>query len=149
MTNIVWCIAYKRGVGRRVVYCPIVVQLYCSRVGNAGGRGGKDGWFVHNNLDVNEYLVKAKLPPRVNPSSSHCLRSHPPSSPYVGNLRSEETNPESRFSFAHFMNPCTWVQSIPRRHQWRSPNESRIHWIQGGGNGYRIRDCPPAFFTRQ
>jgi len=31
-------------------------------VGNAGGRGElKDGWFVHNSLDVKEYLVKAKL----------------------------------------------------------------------------------------
>ena len=26
MTNSVWCIAYKREVGREVVYCPIIVQ---------------------------------------------------------------------------------------------------------------------------
>ena len=26
ITNIVWCIAYKREVGGGVVYCPIVVQ---------------------------------------------------------------------------------------------------------------------------
>jgi len=25
-------------VGRGVVYCPSIVQLYCTRVGNAGGR---------------------------------------------------------------------------------------------------------------
>jgi len=68
ITNIVWCIAYKRAVGRGVLYCPIIVQSYCTRVGNAGGRGEwKVGWLVHNNLDVNEYLVKAK-PSRVNPN---------------------------------------------------------------------------------
>ena len=39
ITNIVWCIAYKREVARGVIYCPIIVQLYCTRVGNAGGRG--------------------------------------------------------------------------------------------------------------
>jgi len=26
ITNIVWCMAYSREVGGRVVYCPIVVQ---------------------------------------------------------------------------------------------------------------------------
>jgi len=41
ITNIVWCIAYKREVGRGVVYCPIIVQWYCTRVGNAGGRGNE------------------------------------------------------------------------------------------------------------
>jgi len=39
ITNSVWCIAYKREVGREVVYCPIIVQSYCTRVGNSGGRG--------------------------------------------------------------------------------------------------------------
>ena len=28
ITNIVWCIAYKREVGRGVLYCPITVQQY-------------------------------------------------------------------------------------------------------------------------
>jgi len=35
--------------------------VLCTSVGNAGGRGdGKDGCFVHDSLEVNEYLVKAK-----------------------------------------------------------------------------------------
>jgi len=33
ITNIVWCIAYKRKVARGVVYCPIIVHSYCTRVG--------------------------------------------------------------------------------------------------------------------
>jgi len=41
ITNNVWCIVYKRKVGRGVVYCPIIVQWYCTRVGNAGGRGNE------------------------------------------------------------------------------------------------------------
>jgi len=46
---------------RGVVYCPIIVPSYCTREGDAGGRGGcKDGGFVHSSLEVNEYLVKAK-----------------------------------------------------------------------------------------
>jgi len=48
--------------------------------------------------------------------------------PYVGNPRSEETPPKSRFCLAHFMNPCTWIQGV---YQWRLPNESQVHWIQG------------------
>jgi len=61
MTNIIWCIEYKGEVGRGIVYCPMIVQSYCIGVGNAGGRGEwKHGRFMHNNLDVNEYLVKAK-----------------------------------------------------------------------------------------
>jgi len=56
---------YKYGIqkgGRGgVVYCAIIVQSYCTRVGNAGGRGEwKDGRFVHSSLEVNEYIVKAK-----------------------------------------------------------------------------------------
>jgi len=39
ITNIVWCIAYTGEVGRGVVYRPRIVQQYCTRVGNAGGRG--------------------------------------------------------------------------------------------------------------
>jgi len=39
LTNIVWCIAYKREVGSGVVYYPIIVQSCCTRVGSAGGRG--------------------------------------------------------------------------------------------------------------
>jgi len=38
ITNIVWCIAYKRSVGGGVVDCPIIVQQYCTRLGSAGGR---------------------------------------------------------------------------------------------------------------
>jgi len=40
ITNIVWCIGYKREFGGGVVYCPIIVQSYFTRVGNAGKRGG-------------------------------------------------------------------------------------------------------------
>ena len=39
ITNIVWCMAYKGGVGMRVVYCAIVVHTYCNGVNNAGGGG--------------------------------------------------------------------------------------------------------------
>jgi len=39
ITNMVWCMAYKLDVGGGVVYCPTAVQWYCTRVGNAGGRG--------------------------------------------------------------------------------------------------------------
>jgi len=35
-------------------------------------------------------------------------------SAYVGNPRSKEKNPESRFCLAHFMNPCTRIQRNPR-----------------------------------
>jgi len=41
ITNVVWCIVYKREVGRRVAYCPIIGQYFCTRVGNAGGRGNE------------------------------------------------------------------------------------------------------------
>ena len=34
--------------------------------------------------------------------------------PYVGNLRSEKRNSESRFFLAHLMNPCKWIQRHPR-----------------------------------
>jgi len=37
ITNIARCMAYKREVEGRVVYCSIVVPQYCSSVGNAGG----------------------------------------------------------------------------------------------------------------
>ena len=37
------------------------MQKYCTRVGNAGGRGEcKDDRFIHKSLDVKEYLVKVK-----------------------------------------------------------------------------------------
>jgi len=42
ITNIIWCIAYKLEFGGGVVYCPITVQSYCTRVGNAGKRGGDE-----------------------------------------------------------------------------------------------------------
>jgi len=35
------------------------------------------------------------------------LSAPPGTQPYVGNPRSEENNPESRFLLTHFMNPCT------------------------------------------
>jgi len=38
ITNLVWCIAYKREVGGGVLYCPINVQEYRTEVDNAGGR---------------------------------------------------------------------------------------------------------------
>jgi len=31
--------AYKQEVRKGVIYCAIVVQSYCNRVSNAGGRG--------------------------------------------------------------------------------------------------------------
>jgi len=43
ITNIVWCLAYKRAVGRGVVYCPRIVEQNCTRLGNAAGRGGLKG----------------------------------------------------------------------------------------------------------
>ena len=39
ITNIVWCMAYKRGVGGGVVYCAIDVQWYGNSAGSAGGKG--------------------------------------------------------------------------------------------------------------
>jgi len=39
IADIVWCIAYTPEVGRGVSYGPIIVQSYCTRVGNAGVRG--------------------------------------------------------------------------------------------------------------
>jgi len=44
MTNIIWCIAYPREVERGVVYCPIVVQYYCTRGGQCAMQlgGGND-----------------------------------------------------------------------------------------------------------
>jgi len=66
---IVRCIAYTQTGGRKGsrAYCPRIVQWYCTRVGNAGGRGecklfnaSEDGGFEHNSLEVNEYLAKAK-----------------------------------------------------------------------------------------
>jgi len=39
ITNVVWRMAYKRGVGGGVVYCAIDVQKYCNSAGYAGGRG--------------------------------------------------------------------------------------------------------------
>ena len=54
----------------------------------------------------------------------------------------KKNNPESRFLFAHFMNPCTSIQRNPRRLP-----VVLAKWIPdslnpGGGNEYRIRDCP-------
>jgi len=56
--------------GRRgVEYCAILLHSYCNRVSNAGGGAQyKDKCFVHNSLDVKEYLVKA------NPSVPARLR---------------------------------------------------------------------------
>jgi len=42
------------------------------------------------------------------------LSADPGSVPYVGDPRSEETNPESRLFVAHFVNPCTGIQRNPR-----------------------------------
>jgi len=41
ITNLIRCSAYKREVGRGVVYCLIIVQSNCTRVGDAGGRGNE------------------------------------------------------------------------------------------------------------
>jgi len=40
IANTVWCMAYKRRGRWGGVYCAIVVQWYCNRVGFAGGGGG-------------------------------------------------------------------------------------------------------------
>jgi len=61
--NAQYCVVHsvKTGGRRGVVYCPIVAQWYCTRVGNADDREEwKDGWFVQKSLEVNEYLAKAK-----------------------------------------------------------------------------------------
>jgi len=47
-----------------IVYCAIVVQYYCSSVGNAGGEGQeKEDSLVHKSFEVNEYLVRANRRP--------------------------------------------------------------------------------------
>jgi len=71
-----WCLAFTRycyyqccmvygiykGGREGVLYCSIDVKQYCNSVADAVGRvGPKDVRFVHNSLDVNEYLVKANL----------------------------------------------------------------------------------------
>jgi len=43
IANIVWCVAYKRGVSWGVVYCALVVQWYCNRVGFASGAAAIKG----------------------------------------------------------------------------------------------------------
>jgi len=61
-----YCIVYgiQKGARGGVVYCAIYVQKYCSTAGNAGGRGqSTEDRFVHESLEVEQYLVKA------NPSS--------------------------------------------------------------------------------
>jgi len=40
ITNIVWYMTYKRGVGGGVVFWAIGVRQYCKSAGNAGGGGG-------------------------------------------------------------------------------------------------------------
>jgi len=46
--NIVWCMAYERGVGGGGVYCAMVVQYYWNRVGFAGRGGSKRMIGSHN-----------------------------------------------------------------------------------------------------
>ena len=64
-TNIVWRMAYKREVGKWVIWPnsrAIVLQHcgQCNSVGNAGGAGQyKDHGFVHKSVEVKEYFVKA------------------------------------------------------------------------------------------
>jgi len=66
-----------------------------------------------------------------SPRNIHIRIPHVGAQPFVGNPRSEENHPESRFFLAHFMNRCTWIQRNPRGLPLASPNESRIHWVQG------------------
>jgi len=62
IANIVWCIAYKRGVRTGGVYCAVVGQYICNSVCITGGGGQiNDDWLVRKSDVVNEYLVKAKL----------------------------------------------------------------------------------------
>jgi len=51
----------RNGGWEGIVYCAIVVQWYCSSVGNADGKGqDNEESLVHKSFEVNEYLVKAK-----------------------------------------------------------------------------------------
>jgi len=56
-TNILWCTAYKRGVGGGVVYCPIVVQyiLPNSRA-IVLHQGGQCRWAQH----MKGWLIRSK-----------------------------------------------------------------------------------------
>jgi len=52
----------KTGGRKRVEYCATVLEWYCNRVGDAGGRGNKrmiDS--CKKSIKVKECLVKAKL----------------------------------------------------------------------------------------
>jgi len=61
---------------------------------------------------------------------------------YVSNPRREENNPESRFFVVHFMNPCTFIQRNPRDLPLALAECIPDSMNPGGGNEYRIRDCP-------
>jgi len=64
ITNIAWCIVYKREFGRGVVYCPIIVRLYCTIQVEVGGGNermvGSCTTATQPQVTTNEYLVKAK-----------------------------------------------------------------------------------------
>jgi len=50
----------QKGGWEEIVYCAIVVQYYCNRVGNADGEGQEnEDSLVHKSFEVNEYFVKA------------------------------------------------------------------------------------------
>jgi len=62
ITNSVWCIAYKRRVGEWGVPCAVVVQYHWNSVGITGwGGGGMMIGSFTKSVEVNEYLVKAKI----------------------------------------------------------------------------------------
>jgi len=79
-----YCMVYCIHKGGRVgvVYCALVVQLYCNSVSNADGGGGqyKDEWIVQESFGANDHLVNANtdLSSRLRPSSSFrgCTHRH-------------------------------------------------------------------------
>jgi len=57
---------------------------------------------------------------------------------YLGNPRSVENNPASRFCLAHFVNPKE-SEGFTSGARQMNPGFAEL----GGGNAYRIMDCQP------
>jgi len=121
--------AYKQEVGRGAIYCAIVVQWYCTRVGNAGGRGGaNDGWFVHKRLEVNEYLVNAKGEPGLSRTTtvfSSWVRAKP--LPWLQSVPQVRTLPP-RISWRYAASWSAWGWT-PKQPEVRSLFTTRS-WLQ-------------------
>ena len=52
ITDVVWCMAYKRRFRGGGVYCAMGVQSYCNRVGFAGGRGSLSCTYSWNGVSL-------------------------------------------------------------------------------------------------